>query len=472
MRIPGLFSIIRLAIVSLALAGCLLANPAAAQDVVSQDGLLADLQVSGDRALVRWRFLKPLTSIVREISGDLNGEPLGIPRISGYPAYGDVTRILVLIDPTGRDRTDSVNRQMAAAIQLGQIVPQHVQIAYGVYSTETTVLVPRDFDQLVTNLALVRAADERPDLPAALTSGIRMLSSLPAQRRALFMFTDGHSDVPIKSESSPNCADCAEAIANLALRSGVSVNFILANSSRSKELDAIRLISDRSGGQIVEEANTISFITQPLNLVDSGGSVVFPIPQHTIYFWQPEPKLTITFDMGARKLQLTSLTPQPRATAGQTLTYSWDAHRWYAISGTVFLLLLIGAVAALFVRLVRRRSHRAAVDNRRSVGPEDEARRQTIYALLQNIDDGKSIPVYAERVNLGRAGSNDIVIDDKAVSREHATLVRDHGGRFTIESRGANGTFVNHLQVEQAELADGDLITMGDTTLRFVRTKA
>ena len=36
----------------------------------------------------------------------------------------------------------------------------------------------------------------------------------------------------------------------------------------------------------------------------------------------------------------------------------------------------------------------------------------------------------------------------------------------------ANGTFVNHLQVEQAELADGDLITMGDTTLRFVRTKA
>jgi hypothetical protein len=466
---PRLFFIVRLAVVSvgLSLAACLIAEPVKAQAVVSEDGLVADLRVSGDRALVRWRFLKPLTSALNEISGNLDGAPLGTPRVTSYPDYGEVTRVLVLIDPTGADRRASVNKQIAAAVGLSEIVPRHVEIAYGVYSSETRILLPHDINDLVVTLASINAADEHPDLLSALTSGIRMLSALRAERRALFIFTDGHSEVAIKNETRPNCADCASTVADFALRNGVSVNFILASSSRSKELEALRLIASRSGGQVVEEADTLAFIAHPLTIVDSGGSVVFPIPQHLVYFWQSEPKLNITFDMGDRKLQLSSFAPQPKPTLRETFSYIWRNHRSYAIFGA---LLLIGAGAAPIGFLIGWR--RRPADNERSDVVEGETGRQIVYAVLQNIDNGKSTPVTVDRINIGRANSNDIVIEDEAVSREHAVLLRQESGSFVIENKGSNGTSVNHLPIEQAELADGDLITMGDTTLRFVQTKA
>ena len=98
--------------------------------------------------------------------------------------------------------------------------------------------------------------------------------------------------------------------------------------------------------------------------------------------------------------------------------------------------------------------------------PPELSERKTVYAVLQNIDDGSSHAISSALVTLGRAGGNDIVIDDKAVSREHAVIRRGDDGVFVVENKGSNGTTVNHLEVEQAELSDGDLITIGDTTLR------
>jgi pSer/pThr/pTyr-binding forkhead associated (FHA) protein len=132
----------------------------------------------------------------------------------------------------------------------------------------------------------------------------------------------------------------------------------------------------------------------------------------------------------------------------------------------------MGAGAAPIGLLIGRRRRRPPADTERSDVVEAETGRQIIYAVLQNIDNGKSTPVTVDRINIGRANGNDIVIDDEAVSREHAVLLRQESGSFVIENKGSNGTSVNHLRIEQAELADGDLITMGDTTLRFVQTKA
>lgn len=469
MKTPGFRSFVRLAIVlgGAWLAVCL-AEPAKAASLISEDGLVADLQVSGDQALVRWRFLGPLTSALKEISGDVDGQLLGTPRVSSYPVYGDVTRVLILIDPTGQDRRASVNKQIASAIELTQTVPEHVQLAFGVYSTEARILVPRNFNNLLTTLASVNMPDEHPDLLSALNSGIKMLSSLSAQRRALFVFTDGHSDVPIKLDSSPNCADCAGAVADLARQSGVSINFILADSSRSKDLDVLQKIANRSGGQVVKEADTAAFIVQPLTYFDNGGSAIFPVPQHLTYFWQRDPKLTITFDIGAHKLELSSPAPPPKATMVETARYIRSNHPFAA--GGVGIAVLALAAGAGF--LVRRPRHASAAGEATPIAGAEVSERLTIRAVLQNIDDGTSHAMSTERVGIGRASSNDIVIEDQAVSREHAVLFQDDSGAFVIENKGTNGTFVNHLQVDQAELAAGDLITIGDTTLRFVPTKA
>jgi hypothetical protein len=473
MKTPGFRSFVRLAIVSAGvwLAACL-TQPAKAASLISDDGLVADLQVSGDRALVRWRFLGVPTSTLKEISGDIDGQLLGTPRVSSYPEYGDVTRVLILIDPTGPDRKASVNKQIAEAIELTQTVPEHVQLGFGIYSTETKILVPRDFNNLLTTLASVNIPDEHPDLLSALYSGIKLLLPIPAQRKALFIFTDGHSDVPIKPDSSPNCADCAGTVADLARQSGISVSFILADSSRSKDLDPLRKIASRSGGRVVKEADTPAFLVQPLTDVDNGGSALFPVPQQLTYFWQRDPKVTITFDMGASKLELSSPASPPRATTVETARYIGSNHPFVAGGAGLAVLALAAGVGFL----VRRPRRGATADETEpatgaDVSSAEVSERRTVRAVLQNIDDGTSHAISSERISIGRAASNDIVIDDQAVSREHAVLLQNGDGAFVVENKGTNGTFVNHLQVDQAELAAGDLITIGDTTLRFMPTK-
>lgn len=65
---------------------------------------------------------------------------------------------------------------------------------------------------------------------------------------------------------------------------------------------------------------------------------------------------------------------------------------------------------------------------------------------------------------LGRDITNDIVINDREVSRHHLRLVRS-GGNLTIEDLGStNGTFVNGKRVSGVTpLQNGDMVGLGET---------
>jgi hypothetical protein len=73
----------------------------------------------------------------------------------------------------------------------------------------------------------------------------------------------------------------------------------------------------------------------------------------------------------------------------------------------------------------------------------------------------------ASATSLGRARANDVVIDDEAISGQHLRI-RPEDGRFVLHDLGStNGTKVNDKKVQKHALADGDLIRLGDTSLRF-----
>jgi pSer/pThr/pTyr-binding forkhead associated (FHA) protein len=80
--------------------------------------------------------------------------------------------------------------------------------------------------------------------------------------------------------------------------------------------------------------------------------------------------------------------------------------------------------------------------------------------------------VDAEPVTIGREPTNQIVVDDPEVSREHAAVLpvgRDH----ILEDRGsANGTFVNGARVERRILKHGDVIALGRFNLRYLNPRA
>ncbi len=72
-----------------------------------------------------------------------------------------------------------------------------------------------------------------------------------------------------------------------------------------------------------------------------------------------------------------------------------------------------------------------------------------------------------EVTQIGRHVSNDIVVNDRRVSRHHAQ-VRFENGRFVIYDLGSlNGIGINHTTVRQHTLRDGDLVSVGSYDFIF-----
>ncbi len=71
-------------------------------------------------------------------------------------------------------------------------------------------------------------------------------------------------------------------------------------------------------------------------------------------------------------------------------------------------------------------------------------------------------------INVGRAATSDIVLDEQFVSTTHARLV-PRGQFFYVEDLGStNGTFVNEKQVKgEAQLKLDSRLRIGETTFRY-----
>jgi len=81
----------------------------------------------------------------------------------------------------------------------------------------------------------------------------------------------------------------------------------------------------------------------------------------------------------------------------------------------------------------------------------------------------KDVELTKERTTLGRRPYNDIVIDNLAVSGEHAVIHMADGG-VEIEDLGStNGTYVNAKAVKRQELRNGDVIEVGKYKIRFLQ---
>lgn len=80
----------------------------------------------------------------------------------------------------------------------------------------------------------------------------------------------------------------------------------------------------------------------------------------------------------------------------------------------------------------------------------------------------KEIPIDKSIITIGRKPTNDIPIDNIAVSGFHAKIFKE-GDRFFIEDLNSlNGTFVNGKRVSKSVLNEGDNIVIGKHTLSFV----
>ena len=81
--------------------------------------------------------------------------------------------------------------------------------------------------------------------------------------------------------------------------------------------------------------------------------------------------------------------------------------------------------------------------------------------------DGRRIGLGDEPVTIGRLPECEVPVNDPNVSRRHAEVRRQGADYVVVDLGSTNGTRVNGAGVRERRLADGDEISVGNTTLRF-----
>ena len=92
---------------------------------------------------------------------------------------------------------------------------------------------------------------------------------------------------------------------------------------------------------------------------------------------------------------------------------------------------------------------------------------ERVAPLALERSDGTRVPL-AEGLTIGRADDNTIVLRDARASRKHARIVGDGDGFAIEDTSSSNGTFVDGAQVHRMRLARGQMVTVGETSLRVV----
>ncbi len=88
--------------------------------------------------------------------------------------------------------------------------------------------------------------------------------------------------------------------------------------------------------------------------------------------------------------------------------------------------------------------------------------------IVKGSRPGQILELRGERMVLGRHPTCEIVLDNAAVSRQHAQITNRHGHYFLEDLRSRNRTYLNGTAIdERTPLSDADEVKICDIVLQF-----
>lgn len=102
------------------------------------------------------------------------------------------------------------------------------------------------------------------------------------------------------------------------------------------------------------------------------------------------------------------------------------------------------------------------------VGAPDPAASHAFLLVLSGTDPGRLHVLDRPEMVIGRSRYADIHISERALSQQHCKLTRygEHHRLFDLGS--TNGTFVNDVRIQQADLKPGDVVRTGETIFTYM----
>src|SRR5579864_6577673 len=82
----------------------------------------------------------------------------------------------------------------------------------------------------------------------------------------------------------------------------------------------------------------------------------------------------------------------------------------------------------------------------------------------------KEVTLAKDRTTLGRRPYNDIVVDNLAISGEHAVLHMIGGDVYLEDLNSTNGTYVNGRAIKKQALEQNDIVEVGKYKIRYLAT--
>ena len=231
--------------------------------------------------------------------------PAGIPTgYQPYPAAGEVTLLVFLIDTGGLERSNDIDVAERAILVTIKALSRGTQTDVAAYNSDFHAIdlpsASNDFR------SAVGPRDSTSNLSRGLNDAIAAAASTPATRRAVYVYTDGFN-------AEPRTLPDARA---LAISSGTTVSFVLQPSIRLADVAALSAFARQTGGKVLTR---MSDVPTDISFVTSGASVRFPVDAARRLIWEPNATMDVVLEYGDRRLVLSGPVDVPIAGFAETI---------------------------------------------------------------------------------------------------------------------------------------------------------
>lgn len=428
-----------------------------------------------------YRLLAPDTVTV--VNANLSGNPplpLPPPKHIPYPRPDSVTAILFVIDTSTPAKLPLKIEHLRL---LAAMKKSHHSFGLAVLHNGFKIIEPLG----TVAQTIFRAANhlDKVEIPAGSAPGlmpaIQDLGGFQADRKAVFFFSDGNVTQPSYYQTD---------LINAAQENKVAI-FSIAyppnGKGTSAQHEALRRLSAETGGgfAIASEQNTDTYelLGKLMTGLDNGGRLIVDLAATIPAGVTGIRSLILTLElMSTKTVEIATpldFNPTPVNPASPTANpppatpavpaktpKKLTADNWasFPTAVIVYLLAFITACSVLFWWLLRNRSP----TTERSTKPVAKQVHDTTAILILQTPTATRFAVPFPRCRIGRGKENDVVLDDSTVSRQHADIIRNYNGTYTIyDHESMNGVFVNNQRVQSSTINGGDRIDIGNVPLLF-----